>query len=83
VNWCTSCREDFGSLELFDRHRVGNHSYDFAQGLELGFEDGRRCLDVSEMEAAGWRLNARNRWIDPARDPRGRLRGTPELREAV
>ena len=83
MNLCTACGQDFGSVELFDRHRVGRHGYTFAEGLELGLEDGRRCLDTEEMQDAGWRLNARNRWVDPARDPRGRLRGTPELREAV
>jgi hypothetical protein len=83
VNLCTTCGQDFNSVELFDRHRVGRHAYTFSEGFELGLEDGRRCLNVDEMEDAGWRLNARRRWIDPARDPRARLRETPELREAV
>jgi hypothetical protein len=83
VNLCTACGQDFGSVELFDRHRVGKHAYTFAEGLDRGLEDGRRCLDATEMQASGWRLNARNRWTDPARDPRGRLCGTPEPREAV
>jgi hypothetical protein len=82
MNLCTSCGQDFGSVELFDRHRVGKHAYDFIEGLERGLEDGRRCLDVDEMEEAGWRLNARGRWNDPARDPRARLRATPELEAA-
>lgn len=83
MNRCTACGEDFGSVELFDRHRVGRHAYSFAEGFELGLEDGRRCLDLSEMEGAGWRLDRRGRWTDPARNPAGRLRPRPELREAV
>jgi hypothetical protein len=83
VNLCTACGQDFGSVELFDRHRVGKHAYTFAQGLERGLEDGRRCLDSSEMDGAGWRLDSRDRWVDPSRSPAGRLRPTPEPREAV
>jgi hypothetical protein len=83
VNLCTACGQDFGSVELFDRHRVGKHAYTFAEGLERGLEDGRRCLDPQEMASAGWRLNGRGRWIDPARDPRGRLREPRKLRGAV
>jgi hypothetical protein len=49
----------------------------------MGLEDGRRCLDPLEMESAGWRLNSRGKWSDPARSPAGRLRPRPELREAV
>ena len=85
MNVCRHCRQVFGSVELFDRHRVGRHAYTFAEGMEMRppVEDGRRCLDVEEMEKAGWRLNGRGRWFDPARDPRCRLRETPERREAV
>jgi hypothetical protein len=83
LNLCCACGEDFGSVELFDRHRVGKHAYTFAEGLEMGLEAGRRCLDRSEMESAGWRLNSRGRWSDPARNPAGRLRPTPELTEAA
>jgi hypothetical protein len=78
MNLCTACGEAFGSVELFDRHRVGRHAYTFAEGLKFGREDGRRCLDIAEMEEAGWRLSGRGRWTDPARDPRGRLGETPE-----
>jgi hypothetical protein len=28
---------------------------------------GRRCLDEDEMEAKGWELNDRGRWVDPVR----------------
>jgi hypothetical protein len=85
MNACASCGQDFGSVELFDRHRVGRHAYSFAEGFELDppREDGRRCLDPQEMETAGWRLDRRGRWTDPARNPAGRLRPMPELREAV
>jgi hypothetical protein len=83
LNLCTGCGQDFGSLELFDRHRVGKHAYSFAEGLERGLEDGRRCLDSSEMDSAGWRRNSRGRWVDPSRSPVGRLRPKPELKEAV
>ena len=83
MNLCSACGQDFGSVELFDRHRVGKHAYSFAEGLERGLEDGRRCLDRSEMEGAGWRLNKCGRWSDPARNPAGRLRPTPELTEAA
>jgi hypothetical protein len=85
LNLCCACLQDFGSVELFDRHRIGKHAYNFAEGLDMDppREDGRRCLDPSEMESLGWRLNSRGRWVDPARNPADRLRPTPELREAV
>jgi hypothetical protein len=83
VNLCVACGQDFGSVELFDRHRVGKHAYTFAEGFELGLEDGRRCLDKQEMESAGWRLDRRGRWVDPSRNPARRLRPMPELTEAV
>lgn len=83
MNLCCACGQDFNSTGLFDRHRIGKHAYDFAEGLELGLDDGRRCLDPGEMREAGWRLNRRGRWIDPARDPRGRLGESRNLREPV
>ena len=85
MNLCCACNVDFGSVELFDRHRIGKHAYDFGEGLDMDpcREDGRRCLDPSEMQDAGWRLDRRGRWVDPARNPSGRLRPMPELREAV
>lgn len=82
MNLCRRCRRDFGSVELFDRHRVGRHAYTFAEGLDRGVEDGRRCLDAGEMEDAGWRLDSRGRWIDPARNPADRLRPMPERTQA-
>jgi hypothetical protein len=62
MNLCCACRRDFSSVAAFDRHRVGRRAYDFAEGLELGFEDGRRCLDEDEMQAAGMALDRRGRW---------------------
>jgi hypothetical protein len=83
VNLCCACGQDFGSIELFDRHRIGRHAYDFIEGLEMGLEDGRRCLDPTEMQSLGWRLNSRRRWSDPARNPANRLRPKPDLTEAA
>jgi hypothetical protein len=85
VNLCCACLQDFGSVELFDRHRVGKHAYGFAEGLDMDppREDGRRCLDPSEMESAGWRMNSLGRWSDPARNPASRLRPRPELRKTA
>ena len=79
MNLCRACGEVFGSVELFDRHRVGAHAFLWSPDREAG----RRCLDSEEMGEAGWELNGRGRWFDPARSPAGRLRETPEHREAV
>jgi hypothetical protein len=83
VNLCRSCGEDFGGVELFDRHRVGNHAYTFGEGLRRDppGEDGRRCLDAAEMRELGWRLNTRGRWIDPARSLRAAQIESAERRE--
>jgi hypothetical protein len=62
LNLCTACRRDFSSVSAFDRHRIGKHSHDFVEGLRLGFEDGRRCLDEDEMRSAGMALGRRGRW---------------------
>jgi hypothetical protein len=62
VNLCTACRRDFSSVSAFDRHRAGRHAYDFLEGLELGLEDGRRCLDEDEMLERGLSLDRRGRW---------------------
>ena len=79
VNLCRACDQDFGGLELFDRHRVGVHEYTFKEGLAMvpPREDGRRCLDVEEMTGLGWRLNARGRWVDPVRASRASRAFTP------
>ncbi len=51
MNECSGCRENFGSVEAFDAHRVGVHAYTFEEGLSLepARFDGRRCLSVDEM----------------------------------
>jgi hypothetical protein len=54
LNYCVPCGQDFASVALFDRHRVGRHD-----------GDDRRCLDVAEMIAKGWALDSRGRWSDP------------------
>jgi hypothetical protein len=83
VNICTTCRQDFGGLELFDRHRVGTHAYLFSPERP----DGRRCLAVDEVRDKEWMLDARGRWTDPARHPQLTLsdaqRETPEPGEAL
>ena len=51
-NFCRSCNQDFGSVNAFDMHRVGNHEYTYSEGLKQDppIEDGRRCLTVHELE---------------------------------
>ena len=63
LNGCTGCGQDFSSTLLFDRHRIGSYDYPWSPD----HEDGRRCLDEEEMEANGWELNERGRWVDPVR----------------
>lgn len=50
LHGCSGCRQDFTSLGLFDRHRVGAYEYTLEQGLRLEplREDGRRCLDADD-----------------------------------
>jgi hypothetical protein len=72
LNFCVKCENDFTSLTLFDRHRVGSH-----QG------DDRRCLSEREMLKQGWERDANGRWIDPeardrARESFARVR-TPQI----
>ena len=70
-NGCSSCRQDFTSLRLFDLHHVGEHALDWPE-----HEKGRRCLDIEEMQARGWEQDEKRRWVDPERveDARRRLR---------
>lgn len=63
LNQCGACGQDFGGLRLFDAHRVGKHTDDYAPDLP----DGRRCLTVGEMRKRGWTRNNRGRWTDPKR----------------
>jgi hypothetical protein len=67
MNLCRDCGQDFAGVSYFDQHRVGTHQYTYSQGAAMDppREDGRRCLSIAEMEAKGWRRNARGRWADP------------------
>ena len=64
VNLCCACDTDFASVSAFDKHRIGKHAYTYSEGLKFDppVEDGRRCMDVDEMTAAGMELDARGRW---------------------
>lgn len=64
LNLCSLCNEDFTTVTGFDRHRVGKHAYTLTEGLKLDppREDGRRCLDRDEMQAAGLSLDTYGRW---------------------
>lgn len=65
INICDACQQDFGSVNAFDAHRVGKHAYTWREGLAMTppREDGRRCLDVNELEAdPRWTRNAYGRW---------------------
>jgi hypothetical protein len=75
VNLCR-CGLDFSSSAAFDAHRVGRHAYTFAEGLRMDppREDGRRCLDRGEMEATGWNVDRRGRWVHPKEARRLRRR---------
>jgi hypothetical protein len=68
LNQCGACRKDFTSIASFDRHRVGVHAYTYSQGLRFPelVEDGRRCLDNSELNALGIVQIANGRWQDTA-----------------
>ncbi len=72
MNQCGACGEDFGSVNLFDRHRVGKHAYLYSEGLKMDppLEDGRRCLSVKEMLQRGWSVGKRGRWEDPVESSR-------------
>jgi len=65
--YCRGCRQDFSGTRMFDRHKVGEHSFTYSEGLDMDppREDGRRCLDIDEMEAMGWIKDKRGRWCDP------------------
>jgi hypothetical protein len=71
-NLCRSCGQDFNSVELFDRHRVGVHAYTYSEGIAMVpmREDGRRCLSLDEMTERGWRVDKHGRWLDPERASR-------------
>jgi hypothetical protein len=67
-NGCSGCRQDFASVSLFDRHRVGSFEHNWSPDRE----DGRRCLSIEEIQDKGWELDARGRWVDPVRAQRAR-----------
>jgi len=83
-NQCGACGEDFTSVELFDRHRVGVHEYTITEGLAMDppREDGRRCLAVHEMRDRGWAQDGSVRWYDPVRAARARMAFPPSADEA-
>jgi hypothetical protein len=69
ANGCSGCGHDFTSTTLFDRHRIGAYEPGNYEGNLADWtpELGRRCLDEEEMEAKGWELDHRGRWVDPVR----------------
>lgn len=74
MNLCRACDQDFGSVMLFDKHRVGVHTYTYEEGLRMSppVEDGRRCLSIGEMKSRGWEHDDHGRWIDPVMVARAR-----------
>lgn len=69
MNLCRRCNQDFASVRLFDAHRVGVHAYTFSEGMDLDppVEDGRRCLDIPEMQEKGWTQDDQGQWCDLVR----------------
>ena len=76
MNQCSGCGENFNSVTMFDKHRVGKHEYTFAEGQAISsmIIDGRRCLDTDEMDQKGWSRNIHGKWSDPAEAERVRSR---------
>lgn len=68
MNYCTACKQDFGSVSGFDAHRVGKHAYTYSEGIQMEpmREDGRRCLTSTEMAEKGWNLDSHHRWRLPS-----------------
>jgi len=71
LNLCRACGLDFGSVQAFDRHRVGVHEYTYSEGVAMDpiREDGRRCLSLAEIESmrerdgsVTFQVNAKGRW---------------------
>lgn len=78
MNLCTGCGLDFGSVEAFDRHRVGKYPQtgpsEWSSRVRAGLVDpyaewkptvefGRRCLDEEELTAsAKFSKNTRGQW---------------------
>jgi hypothetical protein len=65
VNLCMVCKEDFGSVQAFDTHRIGAYPPgDYTGPIEeWEYEKGRRCMTVEEMqEGDKFVKNQRGRW---------------------
>ena len=60
LNQRGACGEDFTSLTLFDRHRVGKHELDYPE-----HEDGWRCLTLEQMQERGRQRDRKGRRQDP------------------
>lgn len=71
MNVCGACGLDFGSVDSFDKHRVGRHT-----PLE------RRCLTIAELEAGGFVQNVYGRWTTAASIERGRTRNPQSAERA-
>lgn len=78
MTFCSDCREHFGSTGAFDEHRIGSCAYTYAEGLDMDppREDGRRCLDPTELREHGWYKNGLGHWR------KKRFATTVRLREA-
>ncbi len=50
---CTACGQVFTTESGFNRHRKGSYA------------DGRTCLTVVELEAAGWTKRRGTHWMTP------------------
>lgn len=79
MNFCRRCGQDFSSVANFDSHRVGKHEYLWS----VDQEDGRRCLDVEELEMRGLRRDKYGRWADPSKAAATRLWATVNATEGV
>jgi hypothetical protein len=90
MNLCHSCRLDFGSINAFDAHRVGEHGPgDFNGELEDWTPElGRRCLTIDEMLPGAFVKNAFGRLslaedLEAARKVRESKAGSPSAIEAA
>lgn len=70
---CPTCLEQFGSVQAFDRHRVGSFASPDSP------QHSRRCLSVREMKSAGWTRNPKGQWLKPdSRRPASQVSGGRE-----
>jgi hypothetical protein len=56
---CPTCSEYFNGVQPFDKHRIGDYA-------KPGQPNTRRCLTVTELEAAGFIRNAAGFWCERA-----------------